>query len=228
HGSCVTKNVRSHTLAAERRATPAGDSCVLGDKIFDGVSDECSASPAWKGGRIWIADALIEQRAKDLDRVSGQRRTAVLPTLSATTHVGTSGQDHVGSSKTDELRDPEPGLHADEQDRVVTSTQPRSAIRCSEQRLDFDASERGDEATRCALGRDRENALARGAGRGLFESDEPEERVDCCKSSIAGAGRIPPFHLELVEKRVDEGCVDVGEQEVGRRLVQTLASESEQ
>jgi hypothetical protein len=127
-----------------------------------------------------------------------------------------------------ELRHAQPSLQEQHEDRVIATPEPGRLIGGGEERFLLSTGQRRDELALELLRRDREDALASRAVRGLLERDETKERMDRGESRIARPHAVTSLLLEMLEKRCDERGVEIGQQQGRGRLVQAVLYEREQ
>ena len=126
--------------------------------------------------------------------------------------VGDRLKRDVFALQVDELRDTEPGFANREQERVISSADPRVSVGSFDQGIGFGAGQEADEVAVKALMRDGEHALDEGTMGWLPEGDEAEEGVDRGEAIVSSAGAIFPLRFEVIEKRAHERSIDIGEQ----------------
>ena len=110
---------------------------------------------------------------------------------------------------------------------MVATAGPGAAIRCGEERVEFVFVEERHDRLLGAFGWDREHA---GDQRGVFGVAQPGvvvERVDRCEPRVAGADRVVPLVLDVVEERDDQLGVEVGDVELVGLLAGAPGGESE-
>jgi hypothetical protein len=110
-----------------------------------------------------------------------------------------------------QLADPEACLNGDQQERPITSTDPRGRVWGTQQRVDLFPLQKRNGAPLVTLGWDRENAPAAvGVGR-LADRHVPKEGMDGGETDIASAGTIPARPLDVVQKLSDEPSIQIVE-----------------
>ena len=106
---------------------------------------------------------LVEPAPKGLLCNLGERRTSLLAALANASHVGTVPQHHRVPVEIDDLRDPQPRLRGQQQQSVITPSQPCAAIRTGQDRFNLGPGEKLKLSLVASLARDREQALNLGA-----------------------------------------------------------------
>jgi hypothetical protein len=135
---------------------------------------------------------------------------------------------HITGTQADQLGDPQPRLHGDEQHRAVTPSDPRHAIGHRQERIDLRLSQEVDQCSLEALGLDRENAGDVRRMLRVTQGGVAEQRVDGREPSVARAHGISSLVLEVIQERANERSVDIGEVQGGGRLAGALAGKAEQ
>jgi hypothetical protein len=131
--------------------------------------------------------------------------------------VGSGCKLHVGAAQRDQLCDSESGLDCDQQQGVVTSADPGGAVRAFQQRLGLLAGQERDQGAVVALLRDRQDTLDGPGVLGVVQRGEPEQGVDRRQPGVAGPRAVAPRALQVLQERGDQGGVQVGQVELGRR-----------
>jgi hypothetical protein len=103
----------------------------------------------------WLLDPCL----KDTSSVRGKRRASVLPTLSETSHVGTSAQMYSVPIETNQLGETQTCLRREQQQSVIAASEPRRAIGRGKYRLDLGAHQEIHLLLVVALARYRQNPL---------------------------------------------------------------------
>ena len=88
------------------------------------------------------------------------------------------------------LGGPEPGLHGQQEQRVVTSPDRRGAVGHGQERVDLGLGEVADERRLVALVGDREHARDLLCALRRFQRREVEERVDRGQPRVAGPDAV--------------------------------------
>ena len=70
--------------------------------------------------RSWLVQPLFEHSTQNL----GERRDALLPSLSETTNVGTGVQGHGAAIKPDQFGEPHACLSCRQEEAIVAATDP--------------------------------------------------------------------------------------------------------
>lgn len=121
--------------------------------------------------------------------------------LCRNTEHGAGPDDDVAAAQSDELADPQAGLHRQDQQGVIATANPGRAIRCCQQRLELWPGEEGDDLAIDTLLGDCEDPLDKGA---VFvgEGGEVEERVHGGEPGVAGAGTVVADGFEVLKEGV--------------------------
>ena len=124
HRRCVAQAVRGDMSSLERRTALGRQYGVLPDNALDRVTAETAISVAheqWPVGRV---GPLVESGAEYRRRVRSERCRAILAPLAAAPDVGARAENDITAAETDQLGDPEPGLHAQMQKGPVPPPVP--------------------------------------------------------------------------------------------------------
>ena len=108
----------------------------------------------------------------------------------------------VGAGKLEQLGDSQPGLDGGEHQRVVAPAGPCCSVRGVEQRLRLDRREERDGVFLGAFAGDRKHALGEGGVLGVSQRAVVKEGVDRGEPDVAGAGGVPAFLLEVLQKPI--------------------------
>lgn len=111
-------------------------------------------------------------------------------------------------------------MNGEDEQGVVTSPLPGSVIWGSEQGIDLGSIEKGHQIAVEALLWNRQDPLNEVAQRGLAHRGEAEEGAYGGEPGIAGTRAVTSLLLEVVEEVGNEGCIQIGEEELGRRLAE--------
>ena len=91
--------------------------------------------------------------------------------------------------KSGQLRQAQPGLYGQEDQRVIATAGPRALIRRSQQSVNFLSIQERHQSASKPLGRNSEHALDLRGTRWLLECDVTEEGMDGSQSQVARSGR---------------------------------------
>jgi hypothetical protein len=111
---------------------------------------------------------------------------------------------------------------------VIAPAGPGAAVGCGEERVDLGVGEPGDGSPVVSFGGDGEHALDRGGVFGMAERGVAEQGVDGGEPPVAGADRVVPVDLEVVQERGDQRRVEIGDVHRGRRLARRGGGEADQ
>jgi hypothetical protein len=127
-----------------------------------------------------------------------------------------------------QLGDAQPGLEADEEERVVAASDPSGDVWGAEKGIDLTVFKELHDPTLEALARNREDALAEERVGWICEGNEAEEGMNRREAGIATAGGVTALALEVIEELAEEGGVEVVEPKAGGRTAQPISRESEE
>jgi hypothetical protein len=127
-----------------------------------------------------------------------------------------------------QLGDAQPGLEADEEQRVIAPSDPGGEVWGAEQGIDLTVLKELHDPTLEALARNREDTLAEERVSWIGEGDEAEEGMKRRETCVATARGVTALALEVIEELAEEGGVEVGEPEAGGRTAQPFGRESEE
>src|SRR5215468_6842137 len=110
---------------------------MLGQQRLDAVGTESAPMHIGEQGTRSVPHWLLDPCLKDASSVRGKRRASVLPTLSETSHVGTSAQMYSVPIETNQLGETQTCLRREQQQGVTSlGAKSRSATgsRCTADR----------------------------------------------------------------------------------------------
>jgi hypothetical protein len=107
----------------------------------------------------------------------------------------------------------------------VASTQPGALIRGRKQGIDFGAREKLDQGPREAFAGDGEHTLDLCGIGGRLESCVTKEGVDRREAQIPATNTHALTLLQVIQKRLNQGGIDLLEAQVRRRFMQPLVNE---
>src|SRR5205814_1348194 len=102
-------------------------------------------------------------------------------------------------------------LDREQQQGVITASEPCRAIGNSKDRLDLGPCQEMHLTLAVALARYREHSLDKGAVGRLLEGREPEEGANGCQPQVARPDAGAPLCLEVSEERADERHIQIVE-----------------
>src|SRR5213078_5301255 len=120
----MSKAMRRHAFAPERRAAHPGDRDVLPHDVLDAGDAEVKATRAREDGVRGLSSALAEPTAQDNDGLLAQGRASLFPALSVASEVGTAGKFGVLDAYPGELGATQSRPHSDQEQCVVSTTRP--------------------------------------------------------------------------------------------------------
>ena len=107
---------------------------------------------------------------------------------------------------------------------MVAPSEPSVPIWSSEQRVDLRTREETNQGARKALAGDGKHTLdLRRVSREL-ERDIAKERVNGGEAQIAAANTQPALLFQMIEKRDDQGCIDLLEGKRGPEACPDVAA----
>ena len=142
--------------------------------------------------------------------------------------MGAAFEDDVAAGEADELGDAQPGLDGEDEHGVIAPAGPGAAVGCGEESVDLGVGEPGDGSPVVSFGGDGEHALDGGGVFGMVQRGVAEQGVDGGEPPVAGADRVVPVDLEVVQEPGDERRVEIGDVERGRRLAGRGGGEADQ
>lgn len=166
--------------------------------MFDRVTAKRAAAMGGEQRRAGIVSLLGQPVPQDGDGVAGQRDGPVLAALAVAGDVRAGAVVDVGVREAEELGDPQPGLHGQQQQGVVASSGPGGRVAGAQQCLDFGFGEIADqrpvEAWAGSPGPGRWSRRVRGGpGRrsGTANGSRPVGRCGCgrCCRAVLRGGR---------------------------------------
>jgi hypothetical protein len=104
--------------------------------------------------------------------------------------MGTAAEHHRVPVEIDDLRDPQPRLHGQQQQSVIAPSQQCATIRAGQDRVNLGSAEKLKLAFVASLARDREHALNVGAIRRLLERRISEEGIGLVRH-LVGTVQMP-------------------------------------
>src|SRR5438105_4718503 len=102
----------------------------------------------------------------------------MLPSFAETADMRTDAEMDVSLPERDQLRDAEPRLDRECEQRVVASTGPRRVSGRRQKRVDFRFGEKGHEPALEAFGRNREHASDHRGMLGMSQRGEAKQRAN--------------------------------------------------
>ena len=205
-GASVARDENGDGVAAQRAAATTGE-----DGGRSGARRR-SANQTRSTEHTSVVSGVI----RSLRPLPWQRRWAPVPS-------STSAQVSAVSSETRR-----PGLDGDEQQRVVSTTEPGVAIGRGEEGVDLVVGEERDELSVGAFGRDGEHPLDQRRVFGMSQRRVGEQRVDGGQAVVAGAHAVVPFSFQVIEEGADHDRVEVLQAELRRRLADAALGEAEE
>ncbi len=228
HRGSVPKAVRTHAFGFQGPAAIGSQRDILVDDALDRVTAETAVAIADEQ-RLVIRRAPLRQPGLErLHRILPERYGARLAALTLAFHVGPCSEIDVAAVEVDQLRHPEAGLHAQEEQGPVPPPIPGLEIRGGEERLDFVAVEVRDGALFVPFRRQGEHLVAVMQELRFAHGHILEERADGCQPSVAAASAVTALDLKEVQEAPDEPGIDVGDQQVGRLPTETAGRERQQ
>ena len=112
---------------------------------------------------------------------------------------------HLGEAQT--------GLYGQQNEGVITPARPRTLIRSSQQGIDFGACEELDQGSCGAFIGDGEHPLDLCGIDWYLESCKTKERAQSRQAQIAAASADALLLLQVIQKRHDQGRIDLLEVE---------------
>src|SRR6266540_4227231 len=117
---------------------------ILAHDALDGVAAEPLVTIADEERIFLRASALGEPVAQNLHAVLADRRCALLAPLAHAPDVSACTEHDVATRQVDQLRDAEPSLQGERQQRTITPAMPRRKVWRGDDCLDLGARQIGD------------------------------------------------------------------------------------
>src|SRR5580693_8046937 len=135
----------SDVLLLDRRACLGGGGCVLCDEPFDGVAGEPSAGLGGEQRAGGVGAELGEPGPHHLDGLAGERGGPVLASLAVAADVRPGPEVDVLAEQAGELRYPQAGLEAEQEQGPVAAAVPGLPAGGRDQRVDLLGGEVADD-----------------------------------------------------------------------------------
>ena len=111
---------------------------------------------------------------------------------------------------------------------MVAPTDARSTIGGCEQRVDLGGGQEAHFGALLSLRRDREHSLDHVGVLRMAQLGEAKQGMNRDQTGVPGARAVATVLFEMVEECVDDGHVEIGEQQLRRRLAEARGDEPEQ
>ena len=207
--TCFVSQPDGDVFGPEGGVARAGEGHAASEAPFDGIAAEALAGG---GGEQWVAGSAGTLPQPGLEDRLGrwhQRCLSFLAALSDGVHGGAGGERDVLTRESGEFRDPQAGLDGESEHGVVAPAGPGGLVAGVQQRVDLGVDEVGDEVALGPLGRDGEHTLDSGGVFGMLQGQIAEQRVQRGQAVVAGGRAVVPVAFEVVQKRGDQGRVEV-------------------
>jgi hypothetical protein len=99
---------------------------------------------------------------------------------------------------------------------VVAASEPGGAVGSGQQRVDLDAGQEAHDGAIAASGRDAQHPTDLLSMLRCAQCRVAEQGVDRGQSGVAGGGRVGSLGFQVLQKRCDQWCVQVGDVQLGR------------
>lgn len=152
YGCRVTENVRRDSFGCYGGEDSRSSGCVTSNQMCDGVSAERMSSRTREHRVVGTPAEFGHPGPQHGDCLGKQRCGALLPALAGAAQVGSGAEDDVLTTKPGQLRDPQPRLDGQQEQRAVPPAVACRAIWCRKQSLDLGPNQVGDQDTVCTLG----------------------------------------------------------------------------
>jgi len=173
----VSKGVRFHLLGFELWATLPSRCNVLGHQALQCVGAETSAVGTGKDRIVGLPALLRHPFLEDGRNVGTQRRAPHLAAFSEATDMSADAEFDIAPAKECDFAVAEAGLNGDEQQSLVSSSNPCTGIRSGHERCGLFVSQKFDRPTHETLRRESEDTLALQGQRRFMNGHELEEGV---------------------------------------------------
>jgi len=124
--------------------------------------------------------------------------------------MGTGPERDIFVPQRGHLRQSQSGLNCGDQKGMVTASQPPRSIRRSQQGFDLRASQETHQCTWLPLVGNGQHPLYDLALLRCFESSVAEEGSDRRQTQVAAPGPIAPLVLQICQKSVHQGRIQIG------------------
>jgi hypothetical protein len=131
-------------------------------------------------------------------------------------------QHDISFAQTDHLRQAQSGLTCHQHPGVIATSDPGTCVRGRAQRIDFHASEKTDQLTSMAFGRNCQDLLNACGVRWRLLGRVTKERTDGAQSQISAACAEAAAILQIIEVSFNQCDIHVCERQIGRTLLQAL------
>ena len=182
---------------------------MLGQEIRNPIAAQRAAAGAGEGRIGRRPRAGAQPAPQHRDRVLPQRGAALLASLALTPHMGAGAEHDVLAAQPNQLRDPQPCLQRDQQQRMVALPRPRAPIGGGQERLHLRTRQEPDRAAIVPFARHRQHALDHGTVRRVLQGQVAEERVDGGQPDVARPRTVATRLLQMVEEGADEWGVEI-------------------
>jgi hypothetical protein len=224
-GHRVSKQMDGDPFPLQRRAHSGGVRAVLAQHVLHPVNAQRLAPGVGKQHLPVAPWRLTQPGLQYRGRRLGQWRASLLAAFADDADVSAGSEDEVLASGRSDLRQAQTCLDRHQDKRVIAPSEPGAPVRSGEQGIDFRTREEADEPAREALAGNSEHTLdLRGVGRQL-EGGITKERVYGCQPEVTAANAQALILLQVIEKRHDQGRIDLFERQRRGRLVQPLLGE---
>lgn len=213
HRGRVAKDVGRDPLLLKGRAAPLRLRHVFGDEVFDAIAAEGTTAGVRKQPVRGATRPRPEPPAKNVNGLLAQRGEALFPAFPEATHVRAAAESEIVDPKAGEFGAPKPSLDPNEKERMVSLPRPGAAVRGRQNGLDLLACEKTNRSAVEALVRHRKDALDDGAVARLFKGHVAEERPYRSQADVSASRAVAPALFDVVEKRADQGGIEVLEAE---------------
>ncbi|MDE0445953.1 MAG: hypothetical protein OXH96_04705 [Spirochaetaceae bacterium] len=201
---------------------------MLGQQTLDRVTAEGTAELAGKQRSVRAASEFAEPHLEHRDCLDGKRCDAVFASFAVAAYVSATIEMGVTAAQADQFGNPQAGLHSEDEQRMVAPTDACSTIGSCEQRVDLDGGQKAHFGALLSLRRDRKHSLDHVGVLRMAQLGKAKQRMNRDQTGIPGARAVATVMFEMVEKRVDDGHVEIGEKQLRRRLAERGGNESEQ
>jgi hypothetical protein len=137
-------------------------------------------------------------------------------------------EHEIADPHANDFRHARPGVVERGEQDVIAVAAPGRAIGCREQRVYFRSREKSQQRPIEALRRNGERALDDRQDGRVANGCVVEEGAQRREACIAGPRAIVSRGLEVIEKRQQQWCVQVGQRDSRRRFVQSILCVGEQ
>src|SRR6478752_6706902 len=115
----MPQHVHGDGLLAQRWAGAGGNLNILGKAVLERITAERPAAAGGEQRLSWLTRAFGEPAAEDRTRARGQRRDALLASLSQATDMGATAKMDIGTVQANQFGHPQARLRGQRQQSTI-------------------------------------------------------------------------------------------------------------